>query len=124
MGEINLPHQFRFEWEFSPMTPLTIPNSRRTSADLYLIGIPAILLFILFFIDEGYYDLRWMREPGNWVVFLVYWVAMVLGEFLVSLLLPRSWSTTRKLCIICGAGIPLGAILILGFLTFVSGYSV
>jgi hypothetical protein len=30
------------------------------------------------FIDEGYYDFRWMKNMGNWMVFLVislfYWV--------------------------------------------------
>jgi len=29
-------------------------------------------VFILFFIDEGYYDLRWMKEPENRIPFVIY----------------------------------------------------
>jgi putative effector of murein hydrolase len=31
-----------------------------------------IITQILFFIDEGYYDFRWMKEFGNWMVFIIY----------------------------------------------------
>ena len=27
---------------------------------------------LLFFIDEGYLDFRWMRSIGNWIVFVPY----------------------------------------------------
>lgn len=106
------------------MPALTYTTRKRKSVDLLFIGVPFLIIFILCFMDEGYYDFRWMQEPGNWVVFALYWMAMVFAEFLVSLFLPRSWSTTRKMCIICGVGIPLGFVLILGFLTFVTGFSV
>ena len=26
----------------------------------------------LFYIDEGYNDFRWMRDFGNWIVFVIY----------------------------------------------------
>ena len=31
-----------------------------------------ILAFLLCYIDEGYYDFRWMREWGNWIDFALY----------------------------------------------------
>ena len=41
-----------------------------------LISVPLItstlLTLILFFIDEGYYSLAWMLEPGAWFVFAIY----------------------------------------------------
>lgn len=80
-------------------------------------------MFILCFLDEGYYDFRWMKDPGNWVVFTLYWMAMVLGEFFVSLLVPKVWPTSRKVWVIIGVGIPLGAIVFLGFLASVSSFS-
>ena len=42
-----------------------------------LLLISAIsITFFLFYIDEGYYDLRWMNNLGNWIVFCLY--AMIL----------------------------------------------
>jgi len=34
--------------------------------------IANILTQFLFFIDEGWYDFRWMKSWGNWVVYLIY----------------------------------------------------
>lgn len=35
--------------------------------------ITAIMLtFFLAFIDEGYYDFRWMSDPGNWIAVVFY----------------------------------------------------
>lgn len=36
------------------------------------ISVAIIFTFLLFYIDEGYYDFRWMKEWGNWIVFLLY----------------------------------------------------
>ncbi len=33
-------------------------------------------IFFLCFIDEGYYDFRWMKNLGNWVVFFLYWMIL------------------------------------------------
>ncbi len=32
----------------------------------------------LFFIDEGYNDFRWMKQPGNWLVYLIY-ISVIFG---------------------------------------------
>lgn len=34
--------------------------------------IANIITQFLCFIDEGYYDFRWMRSWGNWIVYLIY----------------------------------------------------
>ena len=31
-----------------------------------------LIVNFLFFIDEGWYDLRWMKQPGNWLAFFIY----------------------------------------------------
>lgn len=38
------------------------------------ISISSALLvsLMLFYIDEGYYDFRWMSNVGNWIAFVVY----------------------------------------------------
>jgi len=44
------------------------PRRLATAAALATVAV----VFFLFFIDEGYYDLRWMGDAGNWFMFLVY----------------------------------------------------
>lgn len=49
----------------------TIPTPIRASL------LPAflaafLLVMFLFYIDEGYYDFRWMTDAGNWFVFCLY----------------------------------------------------
>ena len=34
--------------------------------------IATLLTFFLCYIDEGYYDFRWMKEWGNWIAFALY----------------------------------------------------
>ena len=36
------------------------------------IGTTFLVLF-MFYIDEGFYNFNWMREPGAWFVFAIYW---------------------------------------------------
>ncbi len=33
-----------------------------------------LIVMFLFFIDEGYYDFRWMKDSGNWLVFVIYMI--------------------------------------------------
>lgn len=48
-----------------------------------------IVTFFLFFIDEGYYDLRWMKSVGNWIMFFIYAGFAFSAQFLFSLISPR-----------------------------------
>ncbi|ESU27170.1 hypothetical protein FLJC2902T_21420 [Flavobacterium limnosediminis JC2902] len=40
---------------------------------------------LLFFIDEGYYDFRWMTNIGNWLVFIFYLVVLTGILYLINL---------------------------------------
>ncbi|MCF8237394.1 MAG: hypothetical protein K9I85_04505 [Saprospiraceae bacterium] len=104
---------------------ITLSAQRRTvtKSTLFLLAMPLGIVFFLFFIDEGFYDLRWMKAPGNWVAFGLYWMAMILGEFFISLFLPRRWPARQKIWLIFCLGIPLGILLVLVFLRAVTGYS-
>ena len=59
------------------------------------ISISSALLIslMLFYIDEGYYDLRWMTDIGNWIVFVVYFsvIALIytLGLSFIRALAPK-----------------------------------
>jgi hypothetical protein len=40
--------------------------------NIVLLAISAFVTLFLFYIDEGYYNFKWMLDAGNWVVFLLY----------------------------------------------------
>lgn len=31
------------------------------------------IVMFLFYLDEGFYNFNWMKEPGAWIVFFLYW---------------------------------------------------
>jgi hypothetical protein len=67
----------------------------------------------LFYIDEGYYDFRWMREAYNWIWFLVYaggiWgVQMLAGKYLF-----KRYAAWEQVILNIVLGIPAGVILII-----------
>ena len=64
-----------------------------------------LITLFLFYIDEGYYDFRWMKEPGNWLAFVLYITAIFLSQVLFFKLLFRNYQGASKttLSIICGS---------------------
>ncbi len=54
-------------------TSATESISAQRNYQLIVPFVSALLIVLfLFFIDEGYYDFRWMTDPGNWLAFLMY----------------------------------------------------
>jgi hypothetical protein len=66
------------------------------------------IVFTLFWMDEGYYDFRWMTNWGAWLVFIIYSGGLVLGEYIISLLLSDKFQGRRRLALVITTGIPLG----------------
>ena len=55
------------------------------------LAISVLLTLFLFYIDEGYYNFRWMLEPGAWFVFVLYSGMFFIGQLAsVSLLFPNT----------------------------------
>jgi len=84
------------------------------------VSIAFIIVQILFFIDEGYYDFRWMKSFGNWIVFVMYFGFLLVGQLLIKLLFFRKKAgfgfLTISLGILMGVGLAffvfsLGAVL-------------
>lgn len=66
--------------------PFTFSN--QTNPDIKRVAFLTLsVVFIFFFIDEGYYDLRWMASIGNWIVFIIY----------LLILFPLQWGLTWAL---------------------------
>ena len=63
------------------------------------ISTVAIVMF-LFYIDEGYYDFRWMRNAGNWLMFVVYLAFVFPIQWLLAGMLGRLAGKRRSIVIV------------------------
>ena len=78
-----------------------------------------ILLFF-FFIDEGYYDFRWMADAGNWVVFFIYFIVLFPVQLGISEFILRKVSGSRKLVLMLLVIMPLTIVALMS-LFYLSG---
>lgn len=98
------------------MTAITQNRPSDTRVFLTPLFFSLVTVFILFFLDEGYYDLRWMKEPGNWIPFViynlvfyaVYGAALLLSWLLCSKLILRNYPGENKARKIFGLSLLLG----------------
>jgi hypothetical protein len=97
------------------MTP-TISVSSKKAERTFGINALVITLF-LFFIDEGYYSFSWMKDPGAWIVFLVYALVIYAAQLLIYKLVLRRYSSSLKIVWSILAGTTLG-LLTLVYLIF------
>ena len=96
-------------------TDKLIQHQPKQSALLISVGVAFILTFILCFIDEGYYDLRWMKSGYNWFCFALYFLGFALGMAMVSELISYKWGRQKILPTLL-LGLPLGVLLIFCFM--------
>ncbi|HAD97749.1 MAG TPA: hypothetical protein DCG19_10110 [Cryomorphaceae bacterium] len=82
-----------------------------------LLAFSSILVtMFLFFIDEGYYDFRWMRDGGNWLIFMIYAGLIYLGQRLVYYLIQRYYQGRAKMVLSVLGGSALGVSLVVTIL--------
>lgn len=89
------------------MSSITVTPGNTRDSILIPLGSAFVITFFLFFIDEGYYDFRWMLEWGNWVVFVLYLAFMFPVHWAISHFLFRKYQGTRKAILMFGIGIPI-----------------
>ena len=65
-----------------------------------------IIVLFLFYIDEGFYNFRWMLNIGNWIAFSIYFTVIYFFQLLVYLLLPKKLENQSRIFI----SLPIGAI--------------
>ena len=76
----------------------------------------SIVCLFLFYIDEGYYDFRWMSDPGNWIAFIFYTGAMFSFQVLAQHYLFRNIPGLKRDLLSFFVGIPLGIAVVIGFI--------
>jgi hypothetical protein len=75
--------------------------------------VSAILINqVLFFLDEGYNDFRWVQSFGNWIVFAGYTIVLFGAQFLVFSVLRKRWDPPTSIL----ASIAGGTTLLFGFI--------
>lgn len=71
------------------MKTQTLSYKKETAIFLLPLLNALMITLFLFYIDEGFYDFRWMLNFGNWIVFLVYVAAIYGVQLLLTLPLFR-----------------------------------
>ncbi|MGB0177283.1 MAG: hypothetical protein ACPF9D_08955 [Owenweeksia sp.] len=85
-----------------------------------LLALSSVLVTLfLFFIDEGYYDFRWMKDWGNWIVFVIYVAGIYFGQWLVYNLLNRFYNGKSRMVLSITGGTVLGLFMVMGLILYV-----
>lgn len=90
---------------------LNISNSTQSKDYLILLANAMAITLFLFFIDEGYYNFNWAREPFAWVIFLIYTVPIFICQFLVYTFLLQTFSRGRKIALATVLGSVFGLLI-------------
>ncbi len=101
----------------SAQTNSEITASRNHLAILFTSSV--LITFLLFFVDEGYYNFNWMTNIGSWIPFVVYLLAIFSGQWLFSALLLKKYQGPGKLYLSILGGATIG-ILVVAFGIFIN----
>ena len=87
--------------------------------NLIVFGLSSLLLTVfLFYIDEGYYSMRWMLAIENWIPFLGYCAGFLIGlsiaHDIIRNIVPGHFAYLFTYMV----GLPLGFVLSLGLILF------
>lgn len=100
----------------------TLTTNRPIRREFLISFVVAFLITnFLFFIDEGYYDFRWMKEAGNWFVFLVYVLIQFAGQLGVFWLAKKTGRTNLSPWFAAVTGALLAISLLFTFYYLLSG---
>jgi uncharacterized membrane protein len=84
-------------------------NEVTNNSQFQLAMITLVLVNVLFFIDEGFYNFYWMLNWGNWLAFILYFT--VLYSIQVALLvLANKFLLTDNILPVSFIGIAIGLI--------------
>lgn len=88
-----------------------IASPNRVNGLILLISAIIITIF-LFFIDEGYYDFRWMSDAGNWIPFFIYLVVIFILQLVFSDIILKKYHGKNKTILSILEGAVIGLILL------------
>lgn len=75
-----------------------------------------LITIFLFFIHEGYYDFRWLHNPGNWIVFPVYALPIFTLQLLFEEIVFKNYRGPGKTALSIAGGTLTGFLLVAGLI--------
>lgn len=95
---------------------MNIIQTKSDKREYILLASSVIITLFLFYIDEGYYNFKWMFQLSNWLAFVIYIIPVFGFQLLVLKLIGKrfSYQTSTVLSVIIGTTI--GLILVISFL--------
>ncbi len=101
------------------MSIATLHPKSKINPSVLLLMSAAAITFALFFIDEGYYDFRWMKNPGNWIAFVAYVLMLFVGQLAVLKLFLSKYKGGGKLAISMVGGTALVMLILFGIYSII-----
>jgi hypothetical protein len=83
--------------------------------------ISMILTAFLLYIDEGYYDFRWMQHWESWLFWLFMVACLVAGQTITDKWIFRKFDENGKLIVTNLIGLPIGFIIYLAAILSIGG---
>ena len=77
--------------------------------------VTAVFVLYLFYIDEGYFDLRWMKSLQNWFWFAIYILVFSVGQMIAKVYLFKKEYNLLKSIVIGITGVMIDVIIIMLF---------
>lgn len=97
------------------MNSASLSDKPREKTTLLFAGVALLITFIFGYTDEGYYDLRWMNNLGNWIVLGIYALAMLIGQLVFFHILLKKYKGAGKTAISAVFGAFTGAAALMTF---------
>ena len=91
-----------------------LSSKSETAKFIWPLLIAVVITLFLFYIDEGFYNFKWMLNIGNWIAFLLYVAAIYVVQLILILPVYRAAPE-----FILTSGKIIFVILVLLLLTFV-----
>lgn len=96
---------------------MTAIQTKSNKQELVLLASSIALTLFLFYIDEGYYNFRWMLTLSNWFAFIIYVIPIFGFQLLVLKLIGKKISTQTSSLLSAIIGSLLGLILVITLLS-------
>jgi len=77
------------------------------------------IVMFLFFIDEGYYNMKWMLDGGAWFVFFLYTVLLLPVQLGISEFIFRRATGSRKYRLMLLVAMPATILILMGLFAII-----
>jgi len=95
------------------MNAITILEKKKFKPLFAHILISLLVTTLLCYIDEGYYNFEWTKDPANWFFFFIIAFFIVLGQTITNKWIFKKLDEYGKLIVTSLIGIPIGFLLYL-----------